>query len=75
MIKLEIRDRGMMSLCATEEKTTVVVVASYRSVSSNPVRLKTLVVTLQTVAAFIHVSARCENEANNHHYNFIISQL
>ena len=35
MIRLEIRHRGVMSLCVVEDKTdVVVVVASYRSVSS-----------------------------------------
>ena len=41
-IGLEIRHRGVMSLCAIEDKTVVVVVASYRSVSRNPVRFKAL---------------------------------
>ena len=41
-IGLEIRHRGVMSLCTIEDKTAVVVVASYRSVSTNPVRLKAL---------------------------------
>ena len=41
-IGLEIRHRGVMSLCAIENKTAVVVVASYRSVSRNPVRFKAL---------------------------------
>ena len=41
-IGLEIRHRGVLSLCAIEEKTAVVVVASYRSVSRNPVRFKAL---------------------------------
>ena len=38
----EIRHRGVMSLCAIEDKTAAVVVASYRSVSRNPVRFKAL---------------------------------
>ena len=33
MIRLEIRHRGVMSLCAIEDQTAVVVVASYCSVS------------------------------------------
>ena len=41
-IGLKIRHRGVMSLCAIEDKTAVVVVASYRSVSRNPVRFKAL---------------------------------
>ena len=43
-IGLEIRHRGgvVTSLCAIEDKTAVVVVASYRSVSRNPVRFKAL---------------------------------
>ena len=41
-IGLEIRHCGVMSLCAIEDKTAVVVVASYRSVSRNPVRFKAL---------------------------------
>ena len=41
-VGLEIRHRGVMSLCAIEDKTAVVVVASYRSVSRNPVRFKAL---------------------------------
>ena len=42
-IGLEIRHRGMMSLCAIKYITTVVVVASYRSVSRNPARFKALI--------------------------------
>ena len=47
MIRLKIgleirRHRGVMSLCAIEDKTAVVIVASYRSVSRNPVRFKAL---------------------------------
>ena len=42
MIRLEIRHRGVMSLCVIEDKTVVVVVASYRSVSKNRVRFKAL---------------------------------
>ena len=41
-IGVEIRHRGVMSLCAIEDKTAVVVVSSYRSVSRNPVRFKAL---------------------------------
>ena len=41
-IGLDIRYRGVMSLCAIEDKTAVVVVASYHSVSRNPVRFKAL---------------------------------
>ena len=41
-IGLEIRHCGVISLCATENKTAVVVVASYRSVSRNPVPFKAL---------------------------------
>ena len=41
-IGLEIRHRGVMSLCAIEDKTAVVIVALYRSVSRNPVRFKAL---------------------------------
>ena len=41
-IGLKIRHRGVMSLCAIEDKTAVVVVAWYRSVSRNPVRFKAL---------------------------------
>ena len=41
-IGLEIRHSGVMSLCAIEDKTAVVVVASYRSVSRNPVPFKAL---------------------------------
>ena len=41
-IGLEIRHRGVMSLCAIEDKAVVVVVASYRSVSRNPVLFKVL---------------------------------
>ena len=41
-IGLEIRHCGVMSLCAIEDKTVVVVVALYRSVSRNPVRFKVL---------------------------------
>ena len=42
-IELEIRHRGMMSLCAIEDKIAVLVVVSYRSVSRNPVRFKAVV--------------------------------
>ena len=45
-IGIEIRCRGVMSLCATEGKTAVVVVASYRSVSTNPIRFKAQVFSL-----------------------------
>ena len=41
-IGLEIRHGGLMNVCAIEDKTAVVVVASYRSVSRNPVRFKAL---------------------------------
>ena len=44
-IGFEIRHRGAMSLWAIEDKTAVVVVASYRSVSRNPVHFKALVIT------------------------------
>ena len=37
---LEIRHGGVMRVHATEDKTAVLVVASYRSVSRNPVRFK-----------------------------------
>ena len=46
MITLEIRHRGVMSLYAIEDKTAVVVVASYRIVSRNPVHFKALYGTL-----------------------------
>ena len=45
-IGLKIRHRGVMSLCAIEDKTAVVVVASYRSVSRNPVRFKALIIEI-----------------------------
>ena len=45
-IELEIRHRGVMSLCSIENKTAVVVVASYHSVSRNPVRFKAGPVTV-----------------------------
>ena len=41
-IGLKIIHHGVMSLCEIEDKTAVVVVASYRSVSINPVRFKAL---------------------------------
>ena len=42
-IGLEIRHRGVIRVCAIEDKTAVVVfAASYRSVSRNPVRFKAL---------------------------------
>ena len=41
-IGLEIRHDEVMRVCTTEDKTAVVVVASYRSVSRNPVRFKAL---------------------------------
>ena len=40
-IGFEIRHGGLMNVCATEGKTAADVVASYRSVSRNPVRFKT----------------------------------
>ena len=43
---LEIRHRGVMSLYAIEDKTAVVIVASYRSFSRNPVRFKAMVTLL-----------------------------
>ena len=46
-IGIEIRHRGVMSLCSTEDKTAVVVVASYRSVARNPVRFRALVSSLR----------------------------
>ena len=42
-IGLEIGHHGVMSLCAIEDKTAVVVVASYRSVSRNLVLFKALI--------------------------------
>ena len=42
-IGLEIRHGGVIRVCAIEDKTAVVVVASYRSVSRNSVRFKVLV--------------------------------
>ena len=48
-IGLEIRHRGVMSLCAIENKTAVVVVTSYCSVSRNPVRFKALYLNLREV--------------------------
>ena len=42
-IWLEIRHRGVMSLSLTEDKTAVVVVASYGGVSRNPFHFKALV--------------------------------
>ena len=41
-IGLEIRGE-VMRVCATEDKTAVVVAASYRSISRIPVRFKALV--------------------------------
>ena len=41
-IGLEIRHDEVMRVCATEEKTVVVVVASYHCVSRNPVHFKAL---------------------------------
>ena len=47
MIRLEIglklRHGGVIKVCVTEDKTAVVVVASYHSKSRNPVRFKALV--------------------------------
>ena len=45
-IGLEIRHRGVMSWCTIEDKTAVVVVALYRCVLRNPVRLNALYGTL-----------------------------
>ena len=44
-IGLEIRHGGVMKVCAIEDKTAVVVVVSYHTVSRNPVRFKALVFT------------------------------
>ena len=44
-IGIEIRHRGVMSLWTIEDKTAVVVVASYHSVSRNPVRFEALLQT------------------------------
>ena len=44
-IGLEIRHGGVMRVCAIKDKTAVVVVASYCSVSRNPVRFKALVLS------------------------------
>ena len=41
-LELEMRHAGVMRVFAIEDKTAVVVVASYRSVSRNPVRFKAL---------------------------------
>ena len=41
-IGLEIRHGGVMRVCAIQDKTAVIVVASYRSVSRNLVRFKAL---------------------------------
>ena len=41
-VGLEIRYDGVMRVCAIEDKPDVVVAASYRSVSRNPVRFKAL---------------------------------
>ena len=41
-VGLEIRHSGVMRVCAIEDKTVIVVVLSYRSVSRNPVRFKAL---------------------------------
>ena len=54
-IRLEIRHREVMSLCVIEDKSTVVVVASYHSVSRNPVRFKAL--TRLHVAPRIHIAS------------------
>ena len=51
-IGLEIRHRGVMSLCAIEDKTAIVVVASYRIVSRNPVGFKALDLFLQRLVIF-----------------------
>ena len=45
-IRLDIRHDGVMTVCAIEDKTAIVVVASYRSVSRNSVRFKALTATL-----------------------------
>ena len=43
MIKLEIRHSGVINeVCGVEDKTVVVAVASYYSVSRNPIRFKAL---------------------------------
>ena len=41
-IRVDIRHGGVMRACAIEDKIALVVVASYRSVSRNPVRFKAL---------------------------------
>ena len=50
-IGLEIRHGGVMRVCAIVDKTDVVVVVSYRSVSKNPVSFKALC-QIDSVAMF-----------------------
>ena len=44
----------VMTVCAIQDRTAVVVVPSYRSVSRNPVCFKALVTLLSTSGAWIH---------------------
>ena len=56
MIRLEIRPEmrpgasGVVRVCAIEGKTAIVVVASYRSVSRNPIHFKDLPRTLRALS-------------------------
>ena len=54
-IRLKLRDGGVMRVCASEDKIAVVVVASYHSVSRNPVRFKAMCLRNNLQIAFIPV--------------------
>ena len=57
-IGLQIRHRGVMSLYAIEDRSAVVVGASYRSVSRNPVRFKALIQSDNTLFGKIILDLR-----------------
>ena len=51
-IELEFGHRGVMSLCAIEDKTAVVLVVSYLSVLRNPVGFKALAEPEEDIMAY-----------------------
>ena len=58
-IGLEIRHGGVMRVCPIEDKTAIVVVASYRSISRNPVRFKALLTNDTYAVRNYHLKRTC----------------
>ena len=55
-----------MRVCAIKDKTVVDIIASYRSVSKNPVRFKALIqIQIQLVGAFFFEIAREPTNTKN----------